>query len=117
MTLEQAVANVLEKAASYIEAVETEKQAEVQAIRKKLVSSIREKVSAATGEYISEDVVGRLAQADPLVLSTLEKLALSSDSETLGSPSSRPNTANVGNLPINEQVKLAEDRLVKFAIG
>jgi hypothetical protein len=117
MTLELAIADVLEKAASYIEAVETEKQAEVQTIRKKLISSIREKVSATTGEDISEDVVGKLAQADPVVLYTLEKLALSNDSENLGSPSTRPNTANIGSLPISEQVKLAEDRLVKFAIG
>lgn len=117
MTLELAVADVLEKVANYIEAHESEKRAEVQAVRSKLVSSIREKVSATTGEDLPEDVAGKLAQADPVVLSTLEKLALSSDPETLGSPSSRPSNTNPSSLSVKEQVKLAEERLIKFAIG
>jgi len=117
MTLELAIAEVLEKTASYIEAVESEKLAAVQATRNRLVSAIRDKVSAATGEDIPDDIIGKLAQADPAVLSTIEKLAVSNEPENMGSPSSRPGSADGSRLHINEQVKLAEDRLVKFAIG
>ncbi len=115
MSLELAVAEVLEKVAGYIEATESEKNAAVEAERERLITAIREKVSASTGLDISEDVVSKLSAADPEVLETIEKLAESSDSEILGEPSSR-NGANVP-LSIDEQVKLAEDNLVTFSIG
>ena len=117
MSLELAIAEVLEKAANYVEAVELEKEAAVQAERDRLVSAIREKMSATTGEDIPEEVASKLAKADPAVLSTIEKLAVSqSDSESLGSPSERRSNSKA-NLTVDEQVKMAEERLINFAIG
>jgi hypothetical protein len=109
------VAKVLEKVAVYIEATEAEKNAAVVAERDRLVTAIREKVSASTGLDISEDVVNKLSTADPEVLATIEKLAESSDSESLGGPSSRK-TSNAP-LTVDEQVKLAEDNLVNFSVS
>lgn len=115
MTLESAVADVLEKMANYVEAQESDKQAAVQAERDRLITAIREKVSETTGLDISDEVVGKLAAADPTVLETIEKLAASSDNETLGEPSSR-NGKNTP-LTIDEQVKVAEDNLINFSIS
>jgi hypothetical protein len=115
MTLEFAVADVLEKVAGYVEAQEADKQAAVQAERSRLVAEIREKVSASTGMDISDEIVGKLAEADPKVLETIEKLAASTDSESLGEPSSR--SGKNAPLTADEEVKLAEERLVSFSIG
>ena len=116
MTLESVVADVLEKMANYVEAQESDKQAAVEAERGRLVTAIREKVSASTGLDISDEVVGKLAEADPTVLETIEKLAANSDtSETLGEPSSR-NGKNAP-LTVDDQVKVAEDSLVNFSVG
>jgi hypothetical protein len=116
MSLELAIANVLEKAAHYIDAVEGEKQAAVQVERDKLTAAIREKVSAVTGEEVTEEVARKLAQADPEILSTIEKLATNTDVEKLGEPSTR-RSGSTANLSVAEQVKLAEDRLINFAIS
>lgn len=117
MSFELAIAEVLEKAANYVEAVELEKEAAVQAERDRLVSAIRTKVSATTGEDISEEVINKLAKTDPAVLSTIEKLAASNDTENLGSPSARRSSSAAADMTVNEQVKVAEERLVKFAIS
>jgi hypothetical protein len=117
MSLELAIANVLEKAAHYIDAVEVEKKATVQAVRDKLTAAIREKVSAVTGEEVTEDVARKLAQADPEILSTIEKLAANTDVEKLGEPSTRHSSVSNANQSVAEQVKLAEERLINFAIS
>ena len=116
MTRESAVADVLEKMAGYVEAQESDKQAAVQAERDRLIIAIREKVSASTGVDISDEIVGKLAEADPTVLETIEKLAASSDtSETLGEPSSR--NGKTVEPTVDDQVKMAEDSLVNFSVG
>lgn len=116
MILETAVADVLEKMANYIEAQESDKQAVVQGERDRLITTIREKVSESTGVDISDEVVSKLAEADPTVLETIEKLAASADiGETLGEPSSR-NGKNAS-LTVDEAVKLAGDSLVNFSVS
>lgn len=113
MQIENAIADVLEKAAHYIEAVETEKQAEVRAGRESTISAIREKLSAVTGEVVDDGVVDKLATVDPEILSTIEKLAEGAPSDdSLGGPSSRRSAA--APLSKDESVKVAGDRFIEF---
>jgi len=112
--MELELANVFEKMADYIEAVEEEKALVEKQARDARLSSIQEKFSAATGESFDEEVLGKLSSADPTVLETIEKLAHTTE-EGLGGPSSR--RSQIAPLTPNEEVKLAGDRLVNFSIG
>ena len=114
MSVEQSIATVLEKTADLIEAIESEKQAAVSAERTRLIDSIRDKVSETIGEDIPEDVLSKLSQADPEILATVNKLA-ERESLSLGEPSNKKSAA--APLSVDEQVKLAEERLVEFCVG
>lgn len=80
-------AEVLEKAAAYIEAVEAEKKASATAARVKKAAEIKAQLSELTGEDLSDDVAEKLASADSDVIAIVEKLAGSLKApESLGGP-------------------------------
>jgi len=111
------VADVLEAAATYMDAVESEKQAEVQSAREILIADIGEKYAEATGEDITDSVLRKLANADVDLLSILEKVAdVSSDKVAeLGSPSELRDSM----APMNhkEAAVAADDRFLDFVLG
>lgn len=116
MELEK-VADVLEATATYLDAVESEKTAALQAEREQLIADIGEKYAEVTGEDISDDVLRKLADTDVDLLSTLEKVAVVSRDNVadLGSPSDlRDSTA-----PMNkkEAAVAADDRFLGFVLG
>ena len=81
-------AEVLEKAAAYIEAVEAEKHASETEARKTLADSLKEKVAEATGQQLSDEEAAKLAASDDTVRNVIEKLAASVQSpDSLGGPS------------------------------
>jgi hypothetical protein len=80
-------AEVLEKAAAYIEAVEAERQAAVSAEQAKVASDLRTKISTITGESPSDEVLAKLASSEPAVVALIEKLAGTLQApESLGGP-------------------------------
>jgi len=113
--MENAIADVIEKLADYVEATETEKQAALEQERTKHVAAIQDKISATTGEDLSEELVSKLSEVDPSILEAIEKLAGSNDDVSLG----RPSTKRASTTPLSkeEAVKLAEDRLVDFCVS
>jgi hypothetical protein len=115
MNLEK-VADVLEAAATYLDAVEGEKQAEVRASREGLIAEIGEKYAGATGEDISDELLRKLADADVDLLSILEKVADVSSDEVaeLGSPSDLRDST----VPLNkkEAAAAADDRFLDFVL-
>lgn len=113
----QKVANLLDATATYLDEVESEKQATVRSARENLIADIGEKYAEATGEDISDDVLRKLANADVDLLSVLEKVAdVSSDKVAeLGAPSDRRDL----NAPTNkkEAAAAADDRFLDFVLS
>jgi len=83
--LEQ-VATVLEKLATYVDAVEFEKESALRESREKLADIFRDKFEEITGDTIDDDVLQKLSNADVDILAAFEKIA-ASNSADLGSPS------------------------------
>lgn len=115
MTLELAVADVLEKLAAYVESVQEEKNANLQEQSTKVIEAVRQKVSALTGEDIPEEVLSKLGGADPEVLSVFSKLATEDEDGELGEPSQR----KTASAPLNkdEAADIAGENLVNFCVS
>lgn len=115
MALEHAVADVLEKLAVYIESVQEEKNAGLREQRDKIIEAVRQKLSSVTGEDIPSDVLNKLGETDPEVLSMIDKLAMDREDGELGEPSRRKSAS----APLNkdEAVEAAGDRLVGFCVS
>jgi len=115
MALELAVANVLEKLAVYVETIQAEKDAGLREQRNKIVEAVRQKLSSVTGEDIPEDVLNKLGETDPKVLSMFDKLASEKEDGELGKPSQRK-TASAP-LDKNEAAEAAGEQLVNFCVS
>ena len=115
MTLELAVANVLEKLAVYVESVQEEKNASLREQSTKVIEAARQKLSSLTGEDIPEEVLNKLGETDPEVLSVFNKLAAEDESGELGEPSQR----KTASAPLNkdEAADMAGDNLVSFCVS
>jgi len=111
------VAEVLEAAASYLDALESEKQADLSSKREQLIAVIGEKYAEATGEDISDDVLRKLSGADTDLLSAFEKFAETSFEKIaeLGEPSDRRDLAVPMNK--NEAAEVAGERFLDFILG
>lgn len=71
-------AEVVEKVAAYVDAIESDKKAAVTAERAKIAEQLKNKFNEATGESLSDDLVEKLASADGDIVALVEKLAGSS---------------------------------------
>jgi len=115
MALEHMVADVLEKLAVYVETVQAEKKAGLREQRDKIIEAVRQKLSSATGEDIPEEVLSKLGETDPEVLSMFDKLATETEDGELGEPSQR----KTASAPLNkdEAVERSGDSLVSFCVS
>jgi len=106
------IASVLEAAANYLDEVEGEKQAAINAERDKLITAIGEKYAAATGEDIPDSVLLKLSSTDNELLGTLEKLAESKESDSLGE------VADINDysapMTVKEAAEIADDRFLNW---
>lgn len=115
MALELKVADVLEKLAAYVETVQAVKNASLREQRDKVIEALRQKLSSATGEDIPADVLNKLGETDPDVLSVFDKLAADDVDGELGEPSQR----KTASAPLNkdEAADMAGDNLVGFCVS
>lgn len=95
------VAEVLEAAASYIEATETKQAEAVRATRHAEVSKVASRVRDAVGEEFSTDALHKLAETNPEVLHLLTRLAGDEHVDSLGGPEN-VKTASASSLPEGE---------------
>lgn len=103
------VADVLEKTADYIEAVEAQKIAQDTEKRTKAASALAEQLTDVTGEQFDQEMINKLAGLEPEVADVLSKLAGTGAVDSLGGPrdDSRMKTASDG-------VSAAEQRFLEF---
>lgn len=109
------VAKVLEKAALYMDAIETEKLAAVKAEREKLLNVMCSKYAEATGEEVSNELKEKLASTDADIISVIEKLAETNFSDDLGGPSERKSTGVPMN--IKEASVAADDQFLSWVLS
>lgn len=109
------IAQVLEKAAAYIETVEQNKEAQIREERTKVAKELAEKIAEATGESLDEDTIHKLAAADKDVLQTLDKLA----SDTAADEWGQPATQKSPNAPVSgkEAVAAADESFLNFLLS
>ena len=108
------VANVLEKTAAYIDAVEAEKQDKIDSNRNKIAAILKDKFEEDTGETLDDDVVRKIASADVDILEAIDRLTQHDDSE-LGSASSIKSAS----APVTkkEQAEAADDQFANFCLN
>jgi hypothetical protein len=82
------VADILEKTAGYIDAVEGEKLAAEKTARETVVKTVAERYSAVTGETLSDEELSKLA-SDSAALGTVQKMLDKTGGavESMGRPS------------------------------
>lgn len=80
------IADVLEKAASYIDEVSREQENRVKEARERDASRLSEKLSSFLGENIDAAILQKLASAGPEVTSLIEKIAGTTRTDSLGGP-------------------------------
>lgn len=115
MTQLEKIADVLEKAAAYIDAVEGEKEDIVRKDREKLASLLKDKYETATGTPIDEAAVVKLASADVDLLEAFDRLASAHSSSEMGGPADRRDTSRP--MSVKEASEVAEERFTNFLLG
>jgi len=115
MTQLEQVANVIEKMAYYLDAVEAEKINAERVDRQKLAALLKEKYEELTGDTIDEDALGKLANADVDILAAFDKLAQTRVSSEMGEPADRRDSSNP--MTVKEAAEAADDRLLDFILG
>ena len=103
------VADVLEKTAAYIEAVESNKLAQEVAKRTKAASALADQLTDVTGEHFDQDMVNKLAGLEPEVADVLSKLAGTGAVDSLGGPKEDPRIKTA-----SDGVSTAEQRFMDF---
>lgn len=79
-------AEVLEKAADYIENLETTRVSQEYATKTKVATDLAQKLSQATGEPATDDMVQKLAALPPDMQQVIARLAGTDAVESLGGP-------------------------------
>jgi hypothetical protein len=115
MTQLEKIADVLEKAAAYIDAVESEKEDLIREGRTKLAGLLKEKYEAATGAPIDETAIEKLASADLDLLETFDRLASAHSSSEMGGPADKPDSSRP--MSVKEASEVADDRFLNFILG
>ena len=112
------IAVVLEKAAAYLDAIESDKQSAIKAERDKLASILKEKYEEATGEAVSEETLSKISHADVDLLGVFERLTDAAAEKTasdMGTPAERRDT----NAPMTtkEAAEAADDHFVDWVLS
>jgi len=99
------VADVLEKTADYIEAVEAQKTAKDTEERTKAASALADQLTDVTGEHFDQEMVDKLAGLEPEVANVLSKLAGTGAVDSLGGPDDKDKvkTASDGVSPAEQR--------------
>jgi hypothetical protein len=109
------LADVLEKTAVYLDAIETEKLDAIRSDRKKLAGILKDKYEDMTGDVIDEDVLQKIADSDIDVLAAFERLTKTASSDDLGTPADRNDTSTP--LTVKEAAEVAGDRFENWIMG
>lgn len=115
MNFEQ-IADVLEKTAAYLDALEATREETVANDREKLASILKDRFEEVTGDSLDDDAFRKLAQADLDVLSAFDKLVENhTASSDLGGPSDRRDHS--ATLTVKEAAEKADEDFLNFLLS
>lgn len=112
------IADVLDSVASYVDGLESEKQAAETEARSSRIDKIAARYETATGEDVPEGIKTKLAGLDPDTLDTLLKVANNNNEDdvtSLGGPGII-STDNRSPTSVKEAADQAEDRFLSWII-
>jgi hypothetical protein len=93
------VAEVLEAAASYIEATETKQADAIKTARHAEVSKLAGRIQDVMGEELNPDVLSKLAETNPEVTALLSRLTGEGMVDSLGGPETTKTASTSSSLP------------------
>lgn len=108
-------ADVLEKTAAYLEALETERMGVEKAARAKVATDLATRLSATLGEPVSQDIVEKLAGQGPEVQALLDRLAGSGSVDSLGGPPE--STGNSKTASSGGSLADSDRRFIEWCVG
>lgn len=116
MNLSQ-VADILEKTAAYVEAVEANQAEAVSNDRQKIAQLLNEQYEEATGESLDDESLRKLANADLDVLAAFDKLAENRQASVsdLGGPADKRDSSAA--LTAKEASAKADDDFLNFIMS
>lgn len=108
------IADVLEAAGDYIDAVEHEKTSSAAAERQAVIDVLAEKYAKATGEEMPDSIRSKLASSDKDVVGLLQSMVdkHAGEIEPLGAPSSKDDERE--SLTKKEAAEAADDRFLSW---
>ena len=110
------IAGVLEKTATYLDAMEHEKSEEIRSNRSKLASLLRDKYEDITGDTIDDTTLGKIANSDVDVLAAFEQLtSKTATDDDLGSPADRRDSS--GPMSPKEAAEAADDNFESWVMS
>jgi hypothetical protein len=80
------IADVFDKVADYIEAIETKKLANIKEEKTKAASALASKIADVTGEQFDDEIIEKLSGLNPEISEIVEKLAGSGAVDSMGGP-------------------------------
>jgi hypothetical protein len=111
------VAAAADAAADYIEAIEAEKNASLEATRRSEIDSLASRYSKATGEAMPDAIRRKLASSDKDVLTFLQSMVekQAGTVESMGGPSTRND--ETAQLTTKEAAAAADQRFLNWVTG
>jgi hypothetical protein len=113
-TLLLKTAEVLEKAADYIENLEVTRVTQEHTSRTKIATDLAQRLSQATGEPATDDMVQKLAALSPDMQQVIARLAGTDAVESLGGP---PTTGNEKQAGVPAGMPPEDSRFLGWLVG
>jgi hypothetical protein len=113
-TLLLQTADVLEKAAAYIENLETTRLTQELETKTKTAADLAQKLSQATGEPATADMVQKLAALSPDMQQVIARLAGTETVDSLGGP---PNTGTEKQAGVSPGMPPEDTRFLNWLVG
>jgi hypothetical protein len=107
-------AEVLEKAAAYIDYIENNRVTQEHATKTKVASELAQRLSQTTGTPVTEDFVRKLAELSPDMQSMIAGLAGTEAVDPMGGPQDSGNTKQAS---INPEMPSGDVRFLNWVTG
>ena len=110
-----AIATVLEKAAAYLDAVESQRLNEIKQEKTAKAQVLAEKISNAVGEPFDNSLLEKLSELSPEMSTLVQRLSGGNAVESLGGPPENIKTAGILSVnSVQDRANAADDRFIDW---
>jgi len=108
------VANVLEKTAVYLDALETQRLEKIAQEKSANAQQLAEKISQTVGETLNTETVEKLAELSPEMSALVQRLSGGNAVDSLGGPPNVKLASVGGQHPVIARVEAANTRFINW---